>query len=148
VPGLAGPDRDTGGEMCLAGAGRAEEHHVLAGGDEVEGAQVGDGLAAQAAGVVEVELFQGLAGREPGRPDAALAAVGLTSGHLALQAGDEELLVRPVLGPGPFGEPADGLAQRGCFQRPGEVGDLGGDIPRSGLGGGHRTASVRPSAVS
>jgi hypothetical protein len=35
-----------------------------------------------------------------------------------------------------------------CFQRPGQVGDLGGGITRGGLGGGHGAASVRPSAVS
>jgi len=49
----------------LAGSGRPEEHHVLPGGDEVQGAQVRDDLAAQPAGVVEVELFQALAGGEP-----------------------------------------------------------------------------------
>ncbi len=98
VPGLAGPDRQADREMGLAGAGRAEEHDVVAGGDEVQGAQVGDQVAAEAAGVVEIELFQGLAGGEPGGADASLAAVGLAGGDLALQAGDEELLVGPVLG--------------------------------------------------
>jgi hypothetical protein len=43
--------------------------------------------------VVEVELLQALAGREPGGADAALPAVGLAGGDLALQAGDQELLV-------------------------------------------------------
>jgi len=58
VSGLAGADRQPDREVGLAGAGRSEEHHVLAGGDEVQGAQVGDGVAFEAAGVVEVELLQ------------------------------------------------------------------------------------------
>ena len=41
---------------------------------------MGDLLAFEAAGVVEVELLQRLAGREPGSPDAALAAVGFSGG--------------------------------------------------------------------
>jgi hypothetical protein len=68
----------------LAGAGWSEEHDVLAGGDEIQGAQMRDGVAAQAAGVVEVELLEALAGREPGGADAAFAAVGLAGGDLAL----------------------------------------------------------------
>ena len=63
VPGLAGADRDAGGEVGLAGAGRSEEDDVVLGGDEVEGAQVRDQVASQAAGVVEVELLEGLACR-------------------------------------------------------------------------------------
>jgi hypothetical protein len=67
---------------------------------------VGDELPFQAAGVVEVELLQRLAGREPGRADAALAAVGLPRGDLPLQARDEELLMRPGLGAGAGRVPA------------------------------------------
>ena len=124
VPGLAGPDRQPGGEVGLAGAWRAEEHDVVLGGDEVQGAQVGDHVAFEAAGVVEVELLEGLAGREPGRADPALTAVGLPGGDLALQAGDEELLVGPGLGPGPLGQPGHGLPQRRRLQRPGQERDL------------------------
>jgi hypothetical protein len=81
--------------------GRAEEDHVLPGGDEVQGPEVGDDLALEASGVVEVELFQRFAGGEPGGPDPALAAVGVAGGDLALQAGDQEFLVGPGLGAGP-----------------------------------------------
>ena len=105
MPGLAGPDPEPDREVGLAGAGRAEEHHVLFGGDEVQGAQVGDDVAFEAAGVVEVELLEALAGREPGGADAALAAVGLPGGDLPLQAGDQELLVAPGLGAGAIGQP-------------------------------------------
>jgi hypothetical protein len=101
------PDRQVG----LAGPRRTEEHHVLAGGDEVQGAQVRDGVALEAAGVVVVELLQALAGREAGGADAALAAVGLAGGDLALQAGGQELLMGPGLGAGPLGQPGHRGAQ-------------------------------------
>ena len=107
------------GEVGFAGAGRAEEHDVLFGGDEVQGAQVGDRVAFEAAGVVEVELLQGLAGREPGGADAALAAVGLPGGDLALQAGGEELLMGPGLRPGPFGQPFDRRRAGSVLSTPG-----------------------------
>jgi hypothetical protein len=42
----------------LTNPGWTEEHHVVFGGDEVQGAQMGDGVAFEAAGVVEVELLQ------------------------------------------------------------------------------------------
>src|SRR5947209_6708741 len=54
VPGLAGADRQAGGQVGLAGAGWPQEHHVLAGDYEVQGAQVGDDVAFETAGVVEV----------------------------------------------------------------------------------------------
>ena len=63
--------------MGFAGAGRAEEHDLVAVGDEVQGVQVRDGYAFEAAGVVGVELLQRLAGREPSGADPALATVGL-----------------------------------------------------------------------
>jgi hypothetical protein len=121
-------------------ARRPEEDHVLLRGGEVEGAQVGDGLAFEAAGVVEVELFQRFAGREPGGPDPALAAVGLAGGDLALQAGGQELLMSSGLGPGPVGQPGHRFAQRRGFQRPGEERDLGG--------GHHATPPSTPDAAS
>ena len=46
MPGLAGPHGESDGEVGLPGAGRAEEDHVLLGGDEVEGAEVGNLVAA------------------------------------------------------------------------------------------------------
>jgi hypothetical protein len=73
--------------------GRAQEDHLLAGRHEVAGAEMGELLALEAAGVVEVGLLQTLAGREAGGAEAALAAVGLPGGDLALEAGGQELLV-------------------------------------------------------
>ena len=44
--------------------------------------------------------------------------VALPGGHFALQAGDQELLVGPGLGTGPFDQPRNGLPQRrGAFER-------------------------------
>ena len=96
--------------------------------------------------MVEVELLQALAGREPGGPDAALAAVGVAGGDLPLQAGDEELLVRPGLLPGPGGEPFRGVAQRGRLQRPGQERDLGGQVTGLLRGGHHAAPSPSPPA--
>ena len=70
VAGVAGADRQADGEVGLAGAGRAEEHDVVAGGDEVEGAEVGDDVTLEGALVVAVELVEALAGREAGGADA------------------------------------------------------------------------------
>jgi hypothetical protein len=152
VAGLAGPDPQADGQMGLAGPGWAQEDHVVAGGDEVQGAQVGDQVAFEAAGVVVVELLQALAGREAGVADAALAAVGFAGGDLALQAGGQELLMGPALGAGPFGQPGHRLAQAGCLERPGKEGELGGQVPAGGGGlGWHQatpSSSWRPKASS
>jgi hypothetical protein len=63
---LAGAYAQADGEVGFAGAGRAEEDGVVAGGDEVEGAQVRDRLAFDRALMLVVELFEALAGRETG----------------------------------------------------------------------------------
>ena len=117
------PRRD--GEMGLAGAGRPEEHDVVLGFDEVERAEMGDHVALEGALVIEVEVLEGLAGREAGGADAGLAAVGLAGRDLAFQAGGQELLVAPGLGPGPLGETPDRGAQRRRLERPTEIGDVG-----------------------
>ena len=108
--------------------GGPQEHHVLLGQHEVQGAQVRDHLPLEGAGVVEVELLQGLAGGESGGADAALAAVGLPCGDLALQAGGQELLVAPALGTGALGQPGHRLAKRRRLQGPGEESKLGAEI--------------------
>ena len=64
-------------------------------GDEVEGAEVGDQVTFQASGMVEVELLQALAGREPGGPDPAFTTVRFPGSDLPLQAGDKVLVVGP-----------------------------------------------------
>jgi len=119
VPGLAGADGDAGGEVGLTRAGRAEEHDVLLARDEVQGAQVGDDLALEPAGVVDVELLEALAGGE--------------------------LLVGPGLAAGAFGQPGDCLAQCRRLQRAGQERQLGGHVPPGGLRhGGHQVAPLSP----
>ena len=44
--------------MCFPGSGWAEEDHVLSGGDEVQGSEVSDLVAFEAAGVGEVEFLE------------------------------------------------------------------------------------------
>jgi hypothetical protein len=145
VPGLAGADAQADGQVGLAGAGRAEEYHVVAGGDEVQGAQVGDGLAFERAGVVEVEFLQALAGGEPGGADAAFAAVGFAGGDFALQAGGEEFLMRPAFGAGALGEAFHGSGQGRGFESAGEIGQFAGHVPAAGGVGWHQVAA--PSAA-
>jgi uncharacterized membrane protein YkvA (DUF1232 family) len=63
-------------------------------------ARLGDHVPLEAAGVAEVELFQRLSIWKASGADAALAAVGLAGGELALQAGAENcswLLLREAL---------------------------------------------------
>ena len=126
VAGQAGPDAERDRQVALAGAGRAQEHGVGAGLDEVEGAEVGHHVAANAALVLEVEVLDALAGREAGGPDAGLAAVGLAGGDLPLQAGGEEVLVAPGLGPGPLGQAAHPGQQRRVLELPAQVGEIPG----------------------
>jgi hypothetical protein len=73
--------------MRFAGAGWAEEDHVLFASDEVQRGEVGDQIPFQAAGMIKVELLDAFAGRESGSPDPAFSAVGVAGGDLALQAG-------------------------------------------------------------
>jgi hypothetical protein len=108
-------------------------------------------LAFEGAGVVVVELLQALAGGEARGADAALAAVGVAGGDLALQAGGEELLMGPALGPGPLGEPAGRLPQARGFERAGEERQLGSKVPRGGRGRPHHATpwpSSRPNTAS
>ena len=136
----------------LTSPGRAEEHDIVLGGDEIQRAEVGDGVAFEAAGVVEVELLQRLSCREPGSPDTTLTAVGFSCRYFALQARRQVFLVGPVLRPGPFGQPSRGLTQRRAPSTLGSGSDLCGHVTRCGGGlGGHQAAPPSrstPNAVS
>jgi hypothetical protein len=100
--------------------------------------------------VVEVELLEGLASREPGGADPALATVRVSGGDLALQTRGQVLLMAPRFAAGSFGEPARGFAQAGRFQRPRQIGDLGGHIASCGFGAAHHAIppSATPNALS
>jgi hypothetical protein len=90
--------------------GWAEEDHPLLAGNEVQCGQVGDRVAFQPAGVVEVELLDALrAGNRPARilpspPCASRAATSRCGRPPGIPHG-------PGFGAGPLGEPARELAQ-------------------------------------
>ena len=96
LAGQAGPDRDGDREVGLAGPGRAEQHDVVAGVQEVELAEVLDHLALDRALEGEVELLERLAGGKAGRLDAGLAAVALARGDLGGEQRLGEALVAPL----------------------------------------------------
>jgi hypothetical protein len=134
--------------MGFAGAGWAEEDHVLLAGDEVEGGEVGDQVAFQPTSMIKVELFDAFAGREPGGPDPVFAAVGVAGGDLTLQAGRQVFLMAPRFVAGPVGEPARGFAPGGRLQRPRQIGDLGGHIASGFRAGHHVIPPSNPATLS
>jgi hypothetical protein len=150
VPGLAAADGQPDCQVCFPGAGWAEEDHILLAGDEVEGGQMHYLVAFQTACVVEVELLDAFASREPGGPDPVLAAVGIPGGDLTLQTSRQVLLMAPRFGPGSLGEPARRIPQGGRFQRSSQIGDLAGHIAGGGLCAGHHAIppSATPNALS
>ena len=77
LSGEAGADPKGCGDVGLAGAGRAEQDHVLASVQEVQLAEVLDHRLLDAALEGEVELLEGLARREAGGLDAVLTAMAL-----------------------------------------------------------------------
>ena len=64
---------------------------------------------------VEVEVFEGLAGREPGGADAQLGAGGVAGGHLSFEHGGEVVLVGPAGVAGLVGQPGAASVIRGAF---------------------------------
>ena len=90
--------------MGLAGAGRAEQDDVLAAGEEVELAEVQDGVARDRGLEGEVELLERLARREPRGLDPGLAAVAVAAVGLGLQQRRGEVLIAPFLLAGAVGE--------------------------------------------
>ena len=87
---------------------------------------MGDDVAAHAALVLEVEVLEGLAGREAGRLDAGLAAMGLAGRHLAFEAGGQEVLVAPGIGPGPFRQTFHPGQKRRVLEFPAQIDEVPG----------------------
>ena len=79
LSGEAGADPDGDAQVGLAGAGWAEQDDVLFAGQEVELAEVQDGVAGDRGLKGEVELLERLARGEPRRLDAGLAAVAVAA---------------------------------------------------------------------
>ncbi len=123
-------DGQADGQMSLPDARRAEEDHVLPALQEAELVEARDLLPLDRGLKGEVEVFEGLHGRQPGGPHGGLQPSGVAEPDL----GAEELLDR--FGPGHrpavhAGEDViDGLQGTGHL----EVGELGPDSVPAGRG--------------
>ena len=126
VPGETRPDAERDREVTFPRARRAQEHRVGLRFDEVEGAEVGNDVFADAALVLEIEVLQRFSGGKAGRDDAGLTAVRLTGGDLPLETGGGEVLVAPDLCPGPGGQALDPGQQGGGLELPAQVGEIPG----------------------
>jgi hypothetical protein len=126
LAGQAGPHPERDREVGLAGAGRAEQDHVLARVQEVELPQVLDHLALDRALEGEVELLERLSGGEARGLDARLAAMGLARGDLGGEQRLGEALIAPLLLAGPGGELRQRPGGGRRLQGPEQVGELGG----------------------
>ena len=119
--------------MRLAGAGRAEQDHVLARVQEVELAEVLDDGLLHAALEGEVELLQRLAGGEAGGLDAALAAVAVARGDLGGEQRLGEALIAPLLLAGAVGEHRQRPRGGRRLQRAEQVRQLGRGPAHAGI---------------
>ena len=114
---------ESGGQVGLAGAGRAEQHDVAGLGQEPAGCQGGDLLTDGGLGV-PVELLDGLACGEPGGADPQLGAGCVAGGDLAVEDRGEVLLVGPARVAGVVGQPGGCFGDPWRLQRRREIGDL------------------------
>ena len=112
--------------MGLAGAGRAEQHDIVLGVEEVELGEVLDDLALDGALEGEVELLERLARGQARGLDAALAAVALPGGDLGREQDLGEALIAPLLFAGAVGELRQGAGGGRRLQRAEQVRELGG----------------------
>jgi hypothetical protein len=125
VPGEAGADPQRDAQVGLAGAGRPQQDDVLFAGDEVELAEVQDGVARDRGLKGEVELLERLARREPRRLDPGLAAVAVAAVGLGLQERRGELLIAPFLLAGAVGELGQRPGGGRCLELAEQVRQLG-----------------------
>jgi hypothetical protein len=137
---MGGDDPEGGGEVGLAGAGRAEQHDVAGLGQERPRGERGD-LLAHGGLVVPVEVVEGLAGREPGPADALGGARRVAGGDFSFEHRGQVVLVRPTGVPGLISETGDGLGDPRCFEGGGQVVDLLEGVGGGLLFGGHHATS-------
>ena len=124
LAGEARADPQGDAEMCLAGAGRAQQDHVHFGVQEVELPEVLDHLLLHAALEGEVELLKRLVGGEPGSTDPQPAAGGLARGNLGREQRFGEPLIAPLLLAGALGEVRQRPRRRRRLHRPEQMGEL------------------------
>ena len=133
LTGQARADRQRDSEVRLAGAGRPEQDHVLAGVQEVQLAEMLDDGLLDAALEGEVELLQRLAGREAGGLDAALAAVAVAGGDLGGEQRLGEALIAPLLLAGAVGQHRQRARRGRRLQRSEQVRQLRGGSAHAGI---------------
>ena len=114
---LAGLDRQRGGQVGLARAGRADEADVGGLLDPRELGQVQDQRPFSAGLGGEIEVFEHLGGGEAGVADALASAGGLAGEHLGLAERFQELLVGPALGARSRGRGWEGIEDARGFER-------------------------------
>jgi hypothetical protein len=122
----AGADAQRDREVRLAGARWAQQDDVIFAGQEVQLAEVQDGVAADGGLEGEVEPLDRLARREAGGLDACLAAVAVAAVGLGLQKRGGELLIGPLLFAGAVGELGQRPGGRGRLERAEQMGELAG----------------------
>jgi hypothetical protein len=126
-------------------ARRPKEDDIALCRDEIEGAQMCNGITLQTASVVEVELLQRFTGRETSGTDPGFAAMTFSRGDFPLQARDQKFFVSPTLFPCSFGQSSGSITQGRCFEGAGQEIQLGSQImlglPGSGVVAG-RSASA------
>jgi hypothetical protein len=104
-------------------AGRAEQEHVCAAGD----------CLLDARRIGEVELLERLSGRKARGADTALAAVGLTRGHLGCEHGLGETLEGPLLAARALGDLRQRACNRRSFQLAAQEHQLRGELAHAGI---------------
>ena len=104
--------------------GWAQRDDALLGVQEVELAEVLDHGLLHAALEAEVELLQGLSGREARLADAGLTAMAVTRADLGLEQQLGEALIAPLLGSGAVGKLRQRPRGGGRLQRPEQVSEL------------------------
>lgn len=114
MPVVGGGDAQTGGQVGLPGARRAEQHDVASFVQETTRCEGCDLLTDGGLGV-PVELLDRLDRTEPGGPDPQLGTGCVACCDLTIQDGGEVLLVRPAGVTSMVGQSA------GCFGDPGRL---------------------------
>ncbi len=118
--------------MGFAGAGRAEEDHVVAFRDERAGRQVRDDVPGGGGDVVEDEVLDGLDLWEVCGGDPQPGAVRRPGGDLAAQDSSQVLLMGPALGAGPVTQSGERVGDHRCLQLPRQEADLAGQVLHRG----------------
>src|SRR5687768_3173192 len=134
VAQLGGPKAEPGSEMRLASPGWAEQDNIRSFGEECAGGQVRDGVAFEAGLMVEAEVLERFAGREPCGPGPGFGSGCFAGGDFPGEDRGEVFLMGPAAVSGLVGEPGRCFPNAGCLHGPGVVLNLSDGF----LGLGHQ----------